>query len=164
MRFQISVLLILLCSGGLFAQGVFLQLEEVNSLDVFKYYPGQVIEYTTVEYPKTWRKERITKIMPEDGLIILSEGYITVNDFHSVRRNNKAVLTVSHALTTFGVAWLSFGLIASVADSEFKLSFVDALIGIVSGTVGWIMRKLFGKTKYKMDNFYSLRIIDIRMF
>ena len=133
-------------------------------MDVIKYYPGQVIEYTTIEYPDTWRKERIVKIMPEDGLILLTEGYITVADVHSVRKNNKKILTASHALTTFGVAWLSFGLIASVADSEFKVSFVDVLIGIVSGTIGWVMRKLFGKTKYPMNNLYRLRIMDIRMF
>lgn len=164
MRFLNSLLILLSLQVSLFSQGIYLQVEEINSLDVIKYYPGQHLEYSTNEYPYTWRKEKIVKIMPEDGLIILSQGYITVDDIHSIRRNNYTVLGFGHALSKFAGAWFVYGLYATIFDTGYKMSVGEIIIGTVMASIGWLTRKLFGKKPYPMDKLYRLRIMDVRMF
>lgn len=164
MRFLNSLLVLLLLQLTLSAQGIYLQVEEINSLDVIKYYPGQKLEFTTIEYPNTWRKEKIVKIMPKEGLIILSQGYMTIEDIHSIRRNNFAVLGFGHALSKFAGAWFVYGLYATLLDTGYEMSLGEIIIGSVMAGVGWVVRKLFGKKRFPMDKLYRLRIMDVRMF
>ncbi len=164
MKFLINCLLLTFLCAALSGQSIYLQLEEINTFNSFQYYPGDKIEFSTKDYPNTWRKERIQKIMPEDGLIIISEGYMTVDDFHSIRRSNKTVLVVGTALGTFGTTWLGFGLLGTLGDSDFTLGGREITIGVVAVVLGWAMRKFFGKKRNDIGSLYQLRIIDVRMF
>ena len=164
MRFLINSLFLTFFCATLSGQSIYLQLEEINTFNSYQYYPGDKIEFSTKDYPNTWRKDRIQKIMPEDGLIILSEGYMTTDDFHSIRRSNTAVLVVGTALGTFGTTWLGFGLLGTLGDSDFTLGGREITIGVVAVTLGWVMRKFFGKKRNDLGSLYKLRIIDVRMF
>lgn len=163
MRFLIKSLLLILVSTVCTAQApIYLQLEEINSTELIKYYPGQKIKFTTKAYPEAWRKEKIINIIPEENLIILSTGYISPEDIHSVERANGGPVILGHFLSKFAAGWLVFGAYASLADSGYKMSWTEVIIGTVAAGVGWLMRKLFGKKKYPMEKFYRLRIMDIR--
>ncbi len=164
MKFLINCFFIILLGFPIYSQSVYLQLEEVNTFNSVQYYPGDIIEFSTKDYPDIWRKERIQKIMPDEGLIILSEGYMTINEFHSVRRSNTAVLVAGTAIGTFGATWLGFGLLGTLGDSDFTLGAREIIIGVVAVSLGWVMRKFFGKKRNNIGPLYQLRIIDVRMF
>ncbi len=166
MRFLLSIglLLFLLCSSTLLRAQypIYLQLEELNSTKVIKYYPGQKIQFTTKEYPEAWRKERIMNIIPEDNLIVLETGYITPEEIYALKRTNGSALIFGHMLSKFAGGWMVFGAYASLVDSGYKMSIREVIIGAVAIGVGWVMRKLFGRKKYPMEKLYRLRIMDIR--
>jgi len=157
------ILFLLFCSACLAqVQPIYLQLEEINSVDLIKYYPGQRIKFTTKEYPDAWRKEKIVEIIPEKNLIILTTGYITPEEIYAIERSNGGPVILGHFLSKFAAGWLVFGAYASLVDSGYKMSFTEVIIGAVAAGLGWLMRKLFGKKKYPMEKFYRLRIMDIR--
>lgn len=164
MKFLIKCCLLLLLSSPLYSQGIYLQLEEINSFNNVKYYPGDKIEFTTIDYPNSWRKERILKIMPEDGLIFFSVGYMTLDEFHSIRQSNTTALVAGTAIGTFGTTWLGWGLLGTLRDSGFTLGTREIIIGVVAVSLGWVLRKFFGKKRNNIGNLYRLRIIDVRMF
>ncbi len=143
-------------------QPIYIQVEEINSTDLIKYYLGQTLTYSTKEYPDTWRKSKIVNIIPEDNLIVLQDNYLRPEEIHSLQRNNKGVLIFGHALSKFAAGWLVFGAYASIADQGYKMSWTEVVIGVVAAFIGKGMRKLFGKKKYPMDKFYRVRIMDIR--
>jgi len=161
-----TILLFLLLSSSIIKgqgqQPIYLQIEELNYTDVIKYYPGQTLHYTTTDYPNTWRKSKILKIIPEDQLIVLETGYITPDKINSIRRKRTATLAISHGLSKFAAGWFIYGAYASIADSGYKMSWRDVIIGAALAGVGWVVRKLFKWKRYHMGKIYRLRIIDIR--
>ncbi len=157
-----TLLLVLLSVSGWSQQPVFLQLEEINSLDLIRYYPGDKIKFSTKEYPDIWRKERIVRIDPLNNLIFLETGYISPEEIHSLDRKNTGAIALGVTFTTFAVGWFALGLRSTLLDPGFKMSAVDVIIGAVAAGIGWLFRKVFARKKYPMDKFYRLRIMDIR--
>lgn len=161
-RLVIIICFLFCWSAGKTQHDIFLQIEEINSTELIKYYPGETLSYSTHEYPNTWRKSKIVRIHPEDNLIILEDGYISPEEIHSIRRTNTGVLVFSHSLTTFAAGWLFYGAYATIADSGYSISMGEVVIGVVAAGIGWVVRKLFGKKRYPMKKLYRLRIMDIR--
>jgi len=165
MRFLLSLILLLATCCVLFTQApppIYLQIEEINSTDVIKYYPGDKLKFSTIEYPKAWHTETIKEIRPEEKLIILSTGYIRPEDIHSIQRTNRGANIMGHVLDKFAAGWFVFGAYATVVDTGYKMSVREMVIGGIAIATGWLIRKLFGKKNYPMGKFYRVRIMDIR--
>jgi len=163
MPYLASILLLLLMSTATYSQApIYLQLEEIGSTDLIKFYPGQKIKFTTKDYPKAWRKEKIVSINTDENLLILTTGYIKPEDIHAIQLTNTGVQILGHTFSTFAAGWLVFGSYATLVDSGYKISRTEVVIGVVGATIGWLVRKLFGKKKYTMGKLYRLRIMDIR--
>ncbi len=148
---------------------IFIQLEDGLSGDLIKYYPGSKIQFTTKEFPKTWRKERITKIIPQDSLVLFQKGdYVHITEIHKVRKPSKLGLGLGRTLITFGQAWIGYSLYAAVGNLLTGGAEGVALTigGLAVGGVAWGVGKLFNKISrrksYKMSEHTRLRIMDIR--
>jgi len=147
---------------------IFIQLEDGLSGDLIKYYPGSKIRFSTKEYPKTWRKEKIAQILPLDSVIVFRGGdFIHINEVYKVRKSSKLGLGLGRALITFGQGWIGYSLYAGVAGLLGAPTGVALTVGgLVFGGASWglgrLIQKVAKKKSYKMSEHTRLRIMDIR--
>lgn len=161
MKWYNSILIFLFLFTTAHAQ-VFIQIEKKNSPKSIKLSQGDMIEYKLVEYPDVWKKSEIIEIIPESKTIILEENFHKVEDFAAFRTNRKIVLGLGKKLIQFGLVWYVYGGVAVLADG-FEFGETQVIIGTVPIALGFIMRKFFGKRKFRFDKKYSLRIVDLRI-
>ncbi len=157
-----TVILLLISVAGWSQQPVFLQLEEINSLELIRYYPGDKIRFTTKEYPDAWRTEKIMRIDPENNQIFFKSDFLSPDDIFAMERKNTGAIALGVTFTTFAVGWFAIGIRSTLLAPGFKMSTVDVIIGAVAAGIGWLFRKVFAKKKYPMEKFYRLRIMDVR--
>ena len=148
---------------------IFIQLEDGLSGDLIKYYPGSKIQFTTREYPKTWRKERITEIIPRDSLLLFQRGdYVHITEIHKVRKPSKLGLGLGRTLITFGQGWIGYSLYAAVGNlltggaEGVALTVGSLAVGGLAWCAGKLIQKLSRRKSYKMSEYTRLRIMDIR--
>ena len=150
-------------------QPIFIQLEDGLTGDLIKYYPGSKIRLTTKEYPKTWRKEKIAKILPRDSIMVFEGGdFMHINQVHKIRKSSNLGLGLGRTLITFGQAWIGFGLYSSIGSfftggvEGVALTAGSAAVGGLAWGLGKLIQKLSRKKSYKMSEYTRLRIMDIR--
>nr|HMP32586.1 hypothetical protein [Saprospiraceae bacterium] len=82
-----------------------------------------------------------------------------------IQNKRFGVLLFSSAMTTFGTAWLGFGLIEEVARSGRQSDAKTWIIGGTAAAIGYGMRKLFYKHNKPLNtNRYRLRLIELTMY
>jgi len=163
MRAVLSCILLLYSVEAIVAQELYIQLEEINSVKLIRYYPGQKITFKTLDYNKSWRKDRIVSVLPDDNLVEFYHlGYVPLTDITDISRSNTGAKVMAGILGTFGLTWLMQGSLATIGDSGFKMSKDEVIIGVVPIAVAWLINKFFGRRKYKIGKLYRLRIMDVR--
>jgi hypothetical protein len=163
MRSLINILILTFICQISFSQ-VFLQIEKMNSPKSIKLQVGTTLEYTLKEYPDVWRKEVIRAIHYDGNLIVLDEGYRTLDEINQIRLYRPWAKKTGYGLMQFGAGWFLFGGIATLVDSEYTMSGREIVIGGVFASVGYLIKTLFYKKKLTMGKNARLRIVDIRFF
>jgi len=109
-------------------------------------------------------KDKIVKIIPQDSIIIMKNGYVKIDDILKVRRaKGKAGKIIGAAIMSAGPGIMVFGTLGGLADGgEKKISGWPALIGAVVTGVGWLISKTGRRKKYTSSKHTRLKIYDIR--
>ena len=141
--------------------GLSLQVEVVNSLDKVEFYQGQKMEFTLKSYPDEWRKDRISKILVKDQVIIFDGEIVALDQIDKIRTPNYGGRVLGGMLFTFGASWNLFGIITKF-NSGFEFNGSDLFIGLGSMTVGFLISKLLRYHTYIINKGSRLRIIDRR--
>ncbi|MBT8231012.1 MAG: hypothetical protein HKO66_11880 [Saprospiraceae bacterium] len=165
MKFIIRLIICLsiLHTTNLCFSQVFLQLEKANSLNSIKFYEGDVIEFKLKAFPKTWRKEELMTIKPEENILVFESTFYKLEEFHSIKLQKPWAKSVGTKLVQFSAAWYLYGGIASVASEDYTMSKDEIIIGGVIAAIGAFVRSAFSKKVFKLNKRKRLRILDLRM-
>lgn len=162
LSYLITLTLIGICSliGHSSKAQVLLQLERYKVDRAVKFAPGQEITFQLNDYPDEWRTEKIERIMYEDSLIITSAGLVHLSDISHFRLYNKKVYYIAQSLKTFALTWVIYGgIIALTTESDIGPG--QFIFGGSVYLAGYLLKKLFYHSDYKLGKKHRLRIIDI---
>lgn len=157
---NIFVLLFGLASNMCFGQ-VFLQLEQSKEVEAIKFFPGDVIEIKTKEFPKIWQKVELERFLVDEQTIITSEGIVSLHEITHFKLINSRLTIAGKGLMTFGTAWFFFGTVGSLYERRLIMSGGQFAIGGAALVVGYLFWKFASKRTLKLGVNNRLRIIDI---
>jgi hypothetical protein len=161
MKFYKFLIIPFFLLSNLYGQ-VFLQIEKANSPKTIKYTEGTILEYSLKEYPDVWRKSTIQEIIPETGYILFDDNYHKPEAIAALRFNRPMVSGIGKKLMQVSAVWFVYGGIASLTP-EYNMSTDEMIIGASAATLGFLIKKIFGKRKMKLGKHRNLRIVDLRM-
>jgi len=149
---------------------IFLQLERFNSAKTIKFIEGDILEFRTLEYPKTWRKGILQRIMLEEEVIILDGDIFKLEDLKDLRITKHGAKLIGTRFYQFAVVWSTFAIVADVANApvllgeedSFKIGIDTVAIAGGSALLGFIFQKILARKKYKLGKNSRLRILDLR--
>jgi len=142
---------------------VYLQLERSGWTETIKFYEGDYLQFKLKKYPKTWRNEEILSIKPKENTLVFEDNFYNINEIHSIRIDKKWSKSVGNIMMLFSASWFTFGGLATVASDGYKMSAREIVIGGFFGSVGFFIKTLFSRKKFKLNKRKRLRIIDLRM-
>jgi hypothetical protein len=140
----------------------FLQIEVQNDPETIKYGLGQKIVIKTKQNDE-WQAIALRKFIYETGTILYDQGMLQVDDIVAIRETRPGVGALSVALTTFGGAWLAYGLISQGLDNKAEFGTKEIVIGVAALATGWGVKKAFYKRDFHIGKRYRLRLMDMRM-
>jgi len=142
---------------------IFVQLEKSGTTKVTKFSIGDELTFRLKGDKKYWRTEAIEDIIPEESLIVFTNGMVKVGDIDALRdfSGNRWSNSVKYNLWIFGASWAVFSLLdAGVRNSsEFRR---DAwAVPAASFVLGWVIRQIFKKKTYQLGKKRWLRLLDM---
>ncbi|MBK8701961.1 MAG: hypothetical protein IPN29_21295 [Saprospiraceae bacterium] len=140
----------------------YLQIDTYNDPTTKKYHLGEQIVIRTT-YNEDWIKITPRKFLYDLNTIVYDDGMLRLDEIAAIRETRPGILALSTAFTTFGGAWLIYGLISKGVDSGSEFDKNDIIIGAVAVITGIGLRKAFYKRDYVMGKRYKLRLLDLRM-
>jgi hypothetical protein len=141
---------------------VYLQIEKFNSPKTVKLIPGTPLEFRLHAYPKTWRKGTIEYILYDEQTIALDGDIFHVDELKDIRFTRPWAKQISRSLVTFSGAWFTYGLLITAFDDNFEFGVDTVAIGGSAFVLGILIKKIFGKKKYKLGKNSRLRVVDLR--
>lgn len=141
---------------------IYLQVEKFNSPETIKLVVGSPLEFRIHAYPKTWRKGTIEYILYDEQTIAIDGDIFHIDEFKDIRFDRPWAKQIGASLITFSGAWIAYGLIITVFDDNFQFGVDTAVVGAGSFVIGYILRKFFGKKKFKLGKNSRLRVVDLR--
>jgi len=167
---KLLTILSILLNGTCLSAQIFLQLERYNSPKTLKFIEGDKLEFRLLDYPKTWRKGTLSKIMLEEEVIILDGDMFTLQDIKDIRITKHGARLLGTRMYQFAVVWSAFAIIADVAnapvalgeDDSFKIGIDTAAIAGGAVLLGLVFQKILGRKKYKLGKNARLRFVDLR--
>ena len=142
---------------------IYLQIETKNNPKTSKLYQGMLIEYARKDYPKIWRKSEIMGIIPETDLLLMEDNYIKPSDIVALRYDRPVVSGIGKKMMQASAVWFVYGGLATLGIDDYTISTREIVYGVSAASIGYLLRKIFGKRKMKIGNRRRLRIVDIRM-
>ena len=151
----------LLTSSGVSGQK-FLQLDKFGKKKSMKIFIGEELNFR-LSGEEFFYSLIIRDLIPETNKIIFDNGEVNVEDVAEIRhfRNKGAVKAWNLLFLNFGIGWALFSAIDALAGGTFHLSAV-----IISGAaiaVGFLIKAIFTKRKFKISDKRGLRIIDMNV-
>lgn len=140
---------------------VFMQLEIVHEIKAIKFYSGDRLRYKIYNEPKEWHTKRIDKIIFDENVLVMNNGYLHLKEISHITMQNQAAAAAGNTLIGFGLGWFLFGGIAHFATKDFTFGWNQAAIGGVSIGSGLFFSKIASKRKFTIGKNASLRLIDI---
>lgn len=141
---------------------IFLQLESSTSVKSQKFAVGDVLEYSTVEFPKDFYKSEIIELDPEMNIILFDDGYFKLDQLYKLKFERSKVKMFGAGLLQFSAGWFLYGGLATLTQDNFTMDKGQIIIGAVIAAVGYGIRKIFGKRRVKLGKKNRLRIVDLR--
>ena len=150
---------------------LFLQMERTGTLKVKRYQIGDEVCFKLKGENQDFRTEYIEDILPEQDIIIFSNGMVRRTEIAFIRsfHPRKWSKPLGQQLMIFGVGWGLFSLGAKAAFLLGATSTVSpltlgtaAIVGTAIG-IGWIIQKAFRQKTYRFGKKRRLRILDLRV-
>jgi hypothetical protein len=159
MKYFILLFFCCLSAKTLIAQR-YLQIEKINSTKLHRLGEGSLISYKLKEKGSMWKTEEISRIIPENNIIITPNGMVKISDIDKVRFERYWTKAYQASTYTFGAGWLFWNGVGILLKEE-KFTKSDLIIVGAAFGSGFLVRKLF---KYKVFNTnarHRLRLIDL---
>ncbi len=141
---------------------VYLQVEKFNSPQTIKLIVGSPLEFRIHAYPKTWRKGTIDYILYDEQTIAVDGDIFHVDELKDIRFDRPWAKQIGASLITFSGVWFTYGLLITAFDDNFEFGVDTVVVGAGSFVIGYILRKFFGKKKFKLGKNSRLRVVDLR--
>lgn len=144
---------------------IFLQMEKYGSLNVNKFSVGDELTFLLEGTEENWRTEYIENLIPQDNIIVFTNGLVNVENIIAIRsyKNARRGKSIAYGLYNFGAGWGLFSLIGSAFTDEVSLNFGTAAVVATSALAGFIIQKISKHKTYKMGKRRWLRILDMRV-
>ena len=158
----IFVLMAIVFAGQSLAAQKILQVEKKNSPKTRKFYIGDEIVFR-LDDEKSWYTRTIRDIRPEEGIILVEDGIIRLDEITSLKNvpGSQAGTTIGNMLLTFGLGWVLFSVIDSLADEEKDFTLGLDQFSIPALGSGALVRGIWGDQQFKIGDKWRLRLLDI---
>lgn len=157
--------LLLLCFLPLICNSqIFLQIEEKNNPETKKIGIGNTLTFKLKKYPDTWRTQKVFDLMPEEKTVVLDENFFNVSEFSQLRFYRNWAKGLGYKMMQVSAVWYVYGGIATLADSEYKMSNKDIVIGGAAAVSGYLLKLLFYKRNMRLGKNFNLRIVDLNFY
>lgn len=160
-RVLFCILLVCLSIGVGYSQ-IYFQIEKYNSPKTLKFIEGDFLWIKTYEYPDDWRRLQIEQIMVDEDVIIFDKDMLFLTDIKAIKMVQKPAQHLSVLFNSFGISWFVFAGILHITD-RWEFGRDTAIIGGSALTLGYGVKKTFGKKTFKMGKNARVRIIDLRI-
>ncbi len=142
---------------------LFLQIEKAGSLKTIKYQIGDQVTFKLKGAEQNYRTEYIENIIPEENIIVFSNGMANLDDITAIRSFHPSRWSkpVGASLMSFGLGWGFFSLVGAVVGTPMTIS-TAVVVGTGFG-LGWLIQKIFVHKTYRIKNKRRLRILDLRV-
>lgn len=147
-----------------------LQMEKFGKVKTTKFYIGDEITFTLQDDSKYWYKGVIQDILVEEGLVLMRNQAVKVNEISAIRSFHPSRWSrpISSNLFVFAASWTLF----KIATLPFNSGSVfDTKIGVADGVIvgsavvlGFLIRKIFKYRTYKIGKKRRLRLLDLNFF
>ncbi len=150
--------------NGCAQQGLFLQIEEINSPESIKIPIGSTIIFKAPKYSEQWQKGVIKKILYKGNTIIFDHTFMTLDEIEKIKIKNFGGQAVGFILQMFGVGWLGRGAIADLTNigPDNNLDKTNIIIGAVAIGTGVLIQKVSGNKVYTNNKTHRFRLVDLR--
>lgn len=158
----ILLLLLTLAPPDLAAQRVLL-LEKSGQSKAERLLEGESLTYR-IRGDKFWQQGVIDELRPDIQAVVMSDRFIMLDEVEALRFGGSAFGNgVGYSLMTFGVGWSAFALVgyATDGDPETAYSRDDLAVTLVGLGTGFLLRKIFARRRFKINNRKRLRIVDL---
>ncbi|MCO6486856.1 MAG: hypothetical protein J5I98_00495 [Phaeodactylibacter sp.] len=162
MRSFLILLAILSACGLLHAQKV-LQLEKYGRVRTEKMYIGDPITYR-LQGEQGFQAGYIEDIRVEEGLLVLSDRYVKVQDISTLRYERGWPRATGISLFWFGLGWSGFAAIGTAldGDDDTRYRWSDAIVSAGSIGLAFVIPPLFKHKDVRMGKRRRLRLLDLR--
>ena len=169
---NLFVILVFMLYGSLILDAqIFLQLERFNSPKTIKFIEGDRLEFRIHDYPKTWRRGTLDRIMLEEEVIVLDGDIFKLEAIKDIRFTKHGAILFGKRMYQFATVWSTFAIIADLAnlpagfgeDETFEIGIDTVAVAAGAGLIGLFLQKVIGKKKYKLGKNSRLRFVDLRL-
>ncbi len=156
------VLFLLSLFGSSLGAQRFLQMEKVNSLKNWRFYPGDELVFRV---DSLWYIRTITGFNFENKWILFEDGKVGLEEINTIKTytNPKLGRTLGQQLYLFGTAWGLYSAVDALATDRSLNSDVLYVMG-ASYLTGFILSKLPKGKKHRIGNNRRIRLLDLTFY
>ncbi len=159
MKYFILLLFSCLSAKNCIAQK-YLQIEKQNSLKLRRFSEGNWISYKMKGKDEMWKTEQISRIIPENSLLLMPNGMVKISDIDKIRLERHWTRAFQASTYTFGAGWLFWNGVGILVKEEKMTKSDWIVVGTALGS-GFLVRKLFKYKTFNMNRKYRLRLVDL---
>ena len=104
----------------------------------------------------------MSHILVEEQVIILDGDLFKLDDIKDIRIFKPWAHRLGLRLQQFAIVWALYAGVLELVSDDFDIGIDTVIVGAGSFGLGWLIRKIFGKKKFKLGKNSRLRIIDLR--
>ena len=160
--FLLTLLLWSLAPTQLAAQRVLL-LEKAKKNTAEKIMEGTELTYK-MNGDNFWQTGYIDELRPDIQAMVINDRFVMLDEIEALKfGGGRFGSAMGFSLITFGTAWSGFALIGYATDGNPDTFYSGRDLGVtlVSVGAGFLLRKLFQNSKYKVSERKRLRIVDL---
>lgn len=161
-KYLLLGLILVIWSGEVSAQRVLL-LERSGQSKPQKLMAGDGLTFR-MKGDKFWQEGIISELRPDIQAMVINDRFIMIDEVEALRFSGSGLLNYAGlSLITFGAGWSFFALVGYATDGDPSSSYsgFDATVTGTTVATGFLLRKLFARKKFKLNDRRRLRIVDL---
>ncbi len=138
-------------------------IERLNSAKNLSLYEGDRLDFRLYGEEEDFDNGTIEELRADIQAIVINDRIIPLKDIEMLRQSRGLAKAAGYGLQTFGAAWGFFALIGynTDGDPDSQVGVGDGIVTAVGLGGGYLIRKVFGTKRLKMDGNYRLRVVDV---
>lgn len=159
---QLLLLCFILFLIPLSAQRVLL-LERANQSKSERLMEGDEITFR-LRGDKFWQSGNIAELRPDIQAMVINDRFIMLEEIESLRfPGSRFGSGIGLSLITFGAGWSAFALVGYATDGDETTAYsaTDMSVTLTTVGTGLLLRQIFSRKKFKVNDRRRLRIVDL---